>query len=294
MGKDLKNTFYVAGGLGITKGAAAGGVLIADSIAGTSLMGAGGLATAAGVPTIAGNAVIGMGSAGLIGGTTSVIGGGNFVSGGVTAAPGGLVGGAASSVAASLLAWAGFSGLLGAMTSDGIGGAAAAAVDSRLKGNTLGQTLTASFYGFVAGGTLRAGLHYAGPLVKQWWANWTPKTITPKGVRVNKAAGDAWENELLSNHLPKTQTHIQPQITIKSSGPSGKKVRLDAVGTDSTNGGVRLTDGKASATAPLTPNQTIVYPELELHGRTVVGKGKPPYTGGTLIPPTKVDVIRKL
>jgi len=53
MGKDLENTFYVAGGLGITKGAAAGGVLIADSIAGTSLMGAGGLATAAGVPTIA-------------------------------------------------------------------------------------------------------------------------------------------------------------------------------------------------------------------------------------------------
>jgi len=152
MGKDLENTFYVAGGLGITKGAAAGGVLIADSIAGTSLMGAGGLATAAGVPTIAGNAVIGMGSAGLIGGTTSVIGGGNFVSGGVTAAPGGLVGGAASSVAASLLAWAGFSGLLGAMTSDGIGGAAAAAVDSRLKGNTLGQTLTASFYLRFCGG----------------------------------------------------------------------------------------------------------------------------------------------
>ena len=139
-------------------------------------MGAGGLATAAGVPTMAGNAVIGMGSAGLIGGTASVIGGGNFVSGGVTAAPGGLVGGAASSVASSLLARAGFSGLLGAITSDGIGGAAAAAVDSRLKGNTLGQTLTASFYGFVTGGTLRAGLHYAGPLVKHWWSNWTPKT----------------------------------------------------------------------------------------------------------------------
>jgi hypothetical protein len=120
-----------------------------------------------------------MGSAGLIGGTASVIGGGNFVSGGVTAAPGGLVGGAASSVASSLLARAGFSGLLGAITSDGIGGAAAAAVDSRLKGNTLGQTLTASLYGFVTGGTLRAGLHYAGPLVKHRWTNWTPKS-TPR------------------------------------------------------------------------------------------------------------------
>ena len=56
---------------------------------------------------------------------------------------------------------------------------------------------------------------------------------------------------------------------------------------------MRLTDGKASATAPLTPNQAIVYPELEVHGGTVVGNGKPPYLGGTVIPPTKVDVIRK-
>ncbi|MFN9200834.1 MAG: ParB N-terminal domain-containing protein [Planctomycetaceae bacterium] len=208
MGKDLENTFYVAGGLGITKGAAAGGVLIADSIAGTSLMGAGGLATAAGVPTIAGNAVIGMGSAGLIGGTTSVIGGGNFVSGGVTAAPGGLVGGAASSVAASLLAWAGFSGLLGAMTSDGIGGAAAAAVDSRLKGNTLGQTLTASFYGFVTGGTLRAGLHYAGPLVRQWWTAWTPKTSAPSSGPVLRNANP---KSLLSRQGPLEMTPCRVQ-----------------------------------------------------------------------------------
>ena len=120
-----------------------------------------------------------MGSAGLIGGTVSAIGGGNVVSGGVTAAPSGLVGGAAASVTSSLLARAGFSGLLGAITSDGFGGAAAAAVDSRLKGNTLGQTLTASFYGFVTGGTIRAGLHYLGPLVKQWCSNWTPKSTAP-------------------------------------------------------------------------------------------------------------------
>jgi hypothetical protein len=188
MDSDLKVGFYVAGGIGLTAGAAAGGVLIAGSIAGASLVPVGGLATAAtGVPTMAGNAVIGMGSAGLIGGTVSAIGGGNFISGGVTAAPGGFVGGAASSVASSLLARAGFSGLLGAITSDGIGGAAAAAVDSRLKGNTLGQTLTASFYGFVTGGTLRAGLHYAGPLVKQWWTSWTPKTSAPSSPQRTNA-----------------------------------------------------------------------------------------------------------
>jgi RHS repeat-associated protein len=117
--------------------------------------------------------------------------------------------------------------------------------------------------------------------------------VAPRGVQANKAAGDAWERELLNNELPKTQGQIQPQISIKSNGPSGMKVRLDAVGTDTTTGSVKLTDGKASATAPLTPNQKIVYPELETNGGVVIGKGKPPYVGGTQIPPTKVDVIRK-
>lgn len=70
-------------------------------------------------------------------------------------------------------------------------------------------------------------------------------------------------------------------------------MRLDALGTDTATSDIKLTDGKASATAPLTPNQTVVYPELEVSGGVVVGKGKPPYVGGTQIPPTKVDVIRK-
>lgn len=103
----------------------------------------------------------------------------------------------------------------------------------------------------------------------------------------------AWEANIINNQLPAAQTDIQPQITFKSSGPSGKRVRLDVVGTDGA-GAIRLTDGKASPTAPHTPNQTVVYPELEVHGGTVVGKGKGAYPGGTVIPPTKVDIIRKL
>jgi RHS repeat-associated protein len=119
-----------------------------------------------------------------------------------------------------------------------------------------------------------------------------PTQILRPGVRANKAAGDAWEAELLNNVLPKTQSSVRPQISIKSAGPSSLTVRLDAVGTDA-SGTVRLTDGKSSATASLTPNQTIVYPEMPLYGGTVVGEGKPPYTGGTVIPPVPVDVIRK-
>lgn len=117
----------------------------------------------------------------------------------------------------------------------------------------------------------------------------------PPGPRViaNKAAGDAWELDVINNVLPATQDKIQPQITIRSNGPSGLKVRLDALGENVQTGSTMLSDMKASATARYTPNQTIVYPELEIYGGVVVGKGKTPYVGGTQIPPSIVDIIRK-
>jgi hypothetical protein len=42
----------------------------------------------------------------------------------------------------------------------------------------------------------------------------------------------------------------------------------------------------------LTNNQKLAHPEIEKTGATVVGKGKEPYTGGTKIPPTKVNIVR--
>jgi hypothetical protein len=113
------------------------------------------------------------------------------------------------------------------------------------------------------------------------------------GIQANKAAGDAWEAEVLENVLPQTQVNIQPQITVRSNGPSGLRVRLDAVGESIESGQAAMSDMKASATAPLTRNQKIVYPELEVYGGTVVGKGKFPYVGGTQLPPGAVDIIRK-
>ncbi|KRQ00644.1 RHS repeat-associated core domain-containing protein [Bradyrhizobium manausense] len=112
-------------------------------------------------------------------------------------------------------------------------------------------------------------------------------------VALNKVAGDAFEADVIANVLPQTQVNTRPQITIKSNGPSGLRVRLDAVGSDVANATIRLSDMKASSTAPFTSNQIVVYPELELYGGVVVGKGKAPYVGGTNIPPTAVNIIRK-
>ncbi len=114
-----------------------------------------------------------------------------------------------------------------------------------------------------------------------------------ESVQANKAAGDAYEADVILNTLPQTQINIQPQITIKSGGPSGLNVRLDAIGTDVSSGALKLSDMKASQTAPLTSNQKAVYPELQQYGGTIVGQGKAPYVGGMSIPPTAVDIIRK-
>lgn len=86
--------------------------------------------------------------------------------------------------------------------------------------------------------------------------------------------------------MNKTLWQLPVPVTGLVRGPV-LNVRLDAVGIDQ-NGAVVLTDAKASATAPLTPNQTIVYPEFPIYGGIVVGAGKSPYTGGTVIPPTTV------
>lgn len=42
-----------------------------------------------------------------------------------------------------------------------------------------------------------------------------------------------------------------------------------------------------------TGNQRNGFPEIESSGCTVVVKGKPPYTGGTEIKPTEVNIFRQ-
>lgn len=49
---------------------------------------------------------------------------------------------------------------------------------------------------------------------------------------------------------------------------------------------------KSSQTSLLTENQKVGFPELEKSGELIVGVGKSGFEGGTIIPPTKVEIIR--
>jgi RHS repeat-associated protein len=94
------------------------------------------------------------------------------------------------------------------------------------------------------------------------------------------------------------QTDIARQVTIRpyqdaagTLAPRNTQVRADNLGRQAT--AIRLTDAKATGTAPFTPNQTRGYPLIEQYGGVVVGsKGGALYPAGTVIPPTKIDVYR--
>jgi len=88
--------------------------------------------------------------------------------------------------------------------------------------------------------------------------------------------------------LQKTQTDVVEQITVKTK--SGTKTRLDFLGKK--GDAIVPTEAKSSATAPLTRNQKIAFPEIAKSGATVVGKGKGIFPGGTKILPIEVDIVR--
>ena len=113
--------------------------------------------------------------------------------------------------------------------------------------------------------------------------------MTPpaRGVQANNAAGNEW-SRAVGAELKATHEVAVPEITVRTQ--SGAKTRLDWVTKDS--GTIGCVECKASATARLTPGQTAAHPEIAQTGATVVGKGKPGVPGGTVIPPTQVQVRR--
>lgn len=104
----------------------------------------------------------------------------------------------------------------------------------------------------------------------------------------NKAAGAAYEDKeyaKLSGRVEETAK----QVTVKTQ--SGIRTRIDMMGKNST-GEIMCIECKASDTATLTRNQRAAFPEIETSGGIIVGKGKPGFPGGTVLPPTRVEILR--
>ncbi|WP_324726757.1 S-type pyocin domain-containing protein [Pseudomonas chlororaphis] len=104
----------------------------------------------------------------------------------------------------------------------------------------------------------------------------------------NKTAGAAFEDKAYPPFAEEMDESTQ-QVTLKTK--SGTRTRLDMIGRDA-NGDIACVECKASDTAPLTRNQKLAFPEIEESGGVIVGKGKPGFPGGTVIPPTRVQILR--
>ena len=105
----------------------------------------------------------------------------------------------------------------------------------------------------------------------------------------NRIQGAAFEKQEFAKFSANTTDAVE-QVTIKTT--SGVKTRVDAIGLDS-NGKVVINEFKSSATATLTDNQKIAFPEIFSNGGTVVGNGKGIFTEGYQIPAgTEVKIVR--
>lgn len=104
----------------------------------------------------------------------------------------------------------------------------------------------------------------------------------------NKEKGKAFE-DYKERELRETTPEVGREVTAKTK--SGVRTRFDMLGRDA-DGNISCIECKSSNTAPLTRNQKLAYPEIEESGAVVVGKGKPGFPGGTVIPPTRVEIVR--
>jgi RHS repeat-associated protein len=107
----------------------------------------------------------------------------------------------------------------------------------------------------------------------------------------NGAKGAKFEKELVKEVM-KTEKNVVEQVSIKAK--NGAKTKMDVVSKvdDTENAAIVLREAKSSQTAPLRKNQKSAHASIEKDGGVVVGDGKPGVPGGTVIPPTKVIVVR--
>lgn len=73
--------------------------------------------------------------------------------------------------------------------------------------------------------------------------------------------------------------------------PSGVRTILDLIINE--NGVDICIECKSSATAPLTKNQKIAFPEIKEKGAVVISNDKDGYPKGTVINPVEIKIERK-
>src|SRR5262249_39077292 len=106
-------------------------------------------------------------------------------------------------------------------------------------------------------------------------------------MTINRVAGRSFEQDKFQA-VRTERAELAPQITVRTK--NGDRARLDFLLRNGDT--VECIECKSSETAPHTPNQKKVYPEIARSGATIVGRGKPGFPGGMIIAPRSVRIIR--
>jgi hypothetical protein len=153
------------------------------------------------------------------------------------------------------------------------------------------RTAMGAGLGLVTGAAARSAAGTLG-LVDGW------KLFTPIGpftraeqLAANRARGYASE-QLAGDMLKRRESwhSLSPQVTLRTQ--SSRKIKMDFMGLHPPNDQIGTVEVKGSDTARVRKSQRETHEEIEKSGATVVGKGKPAFPGGTVIPPTKTRVVR--
>ena len=112
--------------------------------------------------------------------------------------------------------------------------------------------------------------------------------LTIHQIEKNKLAGEQFEQEQYEKLVSEGYS---PQKQVIVETPSGVRTILDFVIKE--NGIDICIECKSSATAPLTKNQKIAFPEIKEKGAIVISSDKEGYPKGTLIQPTEIKIERK-
>lgn len=160
----------------------------------------------------------------------------------------------------------------------------------------------------VSGGIGEAALVTAGVLSLGEGAAIRPGASTTPGMtraQINRAVREQFTRferqvtEDASSLLTRTAEQVTidpftgPVVPGASLPPTAPEVVLDTVQKQRLSGATKLLDAKSSATATLTPNQTVGYPLLEQFGGVVRGgAGGTVLPAGTIVPPTPVQIVR--
>ena len=136
--------------------------------------------------------------------------------------------------------------------------------------------------------------------MKRSWGSGTPKAAGKSPtVQENKAHGDGFRDQNVDTRSTPwrdstNEVTIRPNVGPGKPGTKADNFRIDTLEKSKITGKYDLVEAKGTQKAPLTKNQVPGFENFQKYGGVVVSKGKALAPRGTVLPPSKITLVRPL